>query len=261
MIKNSAYDFPNSFYDFALMPRFHDDIEVLSNLAEPEDWDYKNTTDTSKLPILKNYLTHTYQRIAEGKKIAITADENFACWNTGLITPNQEPLFILFEKNKLNGHKTYWHFSRFCRKGESYLNKFSAVPEMAHYFDDPSVLVYDTRLELRVNVDHIISDNKSRFPLNMQSMSDFLLQNAVKGAIESAKERAKRNYKTAIPQYYQGNMQLLLPLALQDASKADLALVVERFTGFYRASTCLTLDMAYNNARQLARPDRDWLEP
>jgi len=23
----------------------------------------------------------------------------------------------------------------------------------------------------------------------------------------------------------------------------------------------LTLDMAYNNARQLAKPDRDWLQP
>jgi hypothetical protein len=33
-------------------------------------------------------------------------------------------------------------------------------------------------------------------------------------------------------------------------SKADLALVVERFSDFYRAATCLTLDMAYNNARQ-----------
>ena len=42
---------------------------------------------------------------------------------------------------------------------------------------------------------------------------------------------------------------------------ADLALVVEDHVGFYRASTCLTLDMAYNNARQLARPDRDWLQP
>ncbi|HII1671176.1 TPA: DUF3825 domain-containing protein [Salmonella enterica] len=30
---------------------------------------------------------------------------------------------------------------------------------------------------------------------------------------------------------------------------------------FYRASTCLTLDMSYNNARLLARPDRDWLVP
>ena len=65
MIKNSAYEFPNSFYDFALMPKFQDCIEELRNLAEPEDWGYKNTTDTFKFPILKNYLLYTYQRIAE----------------------------------------------------------------------------------------------------------------------------------------------------------------------------------------------------
>ena len=82
-----------------------------------------------------------------------------------------------------------------------------------------------------------------------------------KGQLIQLKERAKRNYKTAIPQYYNGNIQLLLPLSLTDPAKADLALAVERFNDFYRAATCLTLDMAYNNARQLARPDRDWLAP
>lgn len=69
MIKNSAYEFPNSFYDFALMPKFQDCIEELRNLAEPEDWGYKNTTDTFKFPILKNYLLYTYQRIAEEKRL------------------------------------------------------------------------------------------------------------------------------------------------------------------------------------------------
>jgi len=51
-----------------------------------------------------------------------------------------------------------------------------------------------------------------------------------------------------------------LPLCLSDPEKADLALVVEKDPeGFYRASTCLTLDMAYSNARVLAKQDPDWL--
>lgn len=132
---------------------------------------------------------------------------------------------------------------------------------MAHYFEDPSCVVYDTRKELRSNIEHIISDNRERFPVELQIMNNYALQNIVKGAIDSVLERVKRNYKTAIPQHYDGSVQLLLPLCLTDAAKADLALVVERFHEFYRASTCLTLDMAYNNARQLARPDRDWLQP
>ena len=92
-------------------------------------------------------------------------------------------------------------------------------------------------------------------------MEDYGLQTFVKGAIDNAKERVLRNYKTAIPQYYRGKVQLLLPLCLGSPNIAELALVVEDHGEFYRASTCLTLDMAYNNARQLARPDRDWLMP
>lgn len=257
----SPYNLPDSFYDFAMMPRFDDEMEYLSSIVEPEDWEYHSTVHTESKPILHNYIKYTYRRIAEEKKVAVTKDEKFACWNTGLVTPHQEPIYILFEENKLSDRRSYWHFWRFARKGQHELNRFLTLPEMAHYFDDPSQLVYDIRKELRANIEHIIADNRMRFSSELQKMSDFALQNLVKGAIDSVIERVKRNYKTAIPQYYNGTLQLLLLLCLTDPSKADLAMVVERFHEFYRASTCLTLDMAYNNARQLARPDRDWLQP
>jgi hypothetical protein len=261
VVQNKPYDFPELFKDFAFMPKFTEDIDDLSVMAEPEDWDYKLTPSLNPHPILRNYTTYTYRRVAEEKKINVTPDEENCCWNTGLITENQEPIYALFSKNKLVGIQPYWHFWRFVRRGEWELNRFASLPEMAHYFDDPSVLVFDTRKELRVNVEHVVSDNFSRFPTDLQTMNAFGIQNLVKGAIDSAIERVKRNYKTAIPQYYAGAIQLLLPLSLTDAKKADLALVVDRFSDFYRAATCLTLDMAYNNARQLARPDRDWLSP
>jgi len=258
---NKAYDFPERFQDFVMMPKFTDDIEALSQLAEPEDWSYKNAPAAHPRPILRNYLTYTYRRVAEEKKISITPDEGSCCWNTGLITSAQEPIFILFSKNMMVGSLPYWHFWKFARKGEWEMNRFATLPEIAHYFEDPSVLVLDTRKELRVNIEHVVSENISRFPASLQSRHAFELQNLIKGAIDSAVQRVRRNYKTAVPQYYQGSVQLLLPLALTDPTHADLALVVERFSDFYRAATCLTLDMAYNNARQLARPDRDWLAP
>ncbi len=260
-VKLTPYDLPESFTDFALMPKFPDDVENLASLAEHEDWDYKHTSSPVPKPILRNYLKYTYKRIAEEKKVSVTSDEEFACWNTGLISPNQEPIYFLFEKNKFPSHPSYWHFWKFARRGEWELNKFATLPRMAHYFDDPSYLVYDTRKELRANFEHIVADNITRFPAPLQPMQQFGLVNLVKGAIDTAVERVQRNYKTAVPQYYNGTIQLLLPLSLTDPSKADLALVVERFPDFYRAATCLTLDMAYNNARQLARPDRDWLAP
>lgn len=258
---NDPYALPDSLTKFALIPKIEEQVEALAALADDEDWEYHHTTSDVPKPILRNYIKYTYKRIAEEKKVAVSPDEEFACWNTGLITENQEPIYMLFEKNKLDTRHCYWHFWKFSRKGQWELNRFPTLPEMAHYYEDPAQLVYDTRLELRPNIEHIIEDNLSRFPTPLQTMGAFGVQNILKGSIDSAVERAKRNYKTAIPQYYNATIQLLLPLSLTDPKKADLALVVEKFSGFYRASTCLTLDMAYNNARQLARPDRDWLQP
>ncbi len=147
------------------------------------------------------------------------------------------------------------------KESDRELLNFSVLPDTANYFDNPTELIYDTRCDLRVNYDHIIQDNLLRFPTSMQSMDTYQLGNLLQGTINDAKKRVKRNYKTAIPQYYNGKLQLLLPLCLQSKGIADLALVVEKENSIYRASTILTLDMAINNARLIAKPDDEWLRP
>ena len=259
--KLDALNIPEMLHEFALIPKMDEKLDELAELVEPEDWDYQRTASARPHPILFNYLRYTYNRLAEEEKIAISPDQKFACFNSGLVTPNQEEVFLLFEENLFDNRTSFWHFQRFCRRGEYQLNRFPNLPPMAHYFDDPVKLIFDTRKELRVNVEHIVAENKDRFPDLYKAMDDYQLQTFLKGAIDNAKQRVQRSYKTAIPQYYNGNIQLLLPLCMGSPSKADLALVVEDFADFYRASTCLTLDMAYNNARQLAKPDRDWLQP
>lgn len=260
-MKNDKYDLPEHFHQFAFAPKFDENIKFLSTYAEEEDWEYHNTSSESEFPILENYIKYTYKRLAEEKKISYSRDEKLACLNTGLVTRNQEPVFMVFEENKLPTTEPYWHFYKFLRKGEYELSKFNTLPEMAFYFDNPAKLVYDVKKELVANIEHIIEDNKSRFPEPYRSMNSFQLQTYINGSIQNAKERVKRNYKTAVPQYYKNNIQLLIPLCLTDPKIADLALVVEDYGQMYRASTCLTLDMAINNARQIARPDRDWLQP
>ena len=101
---------------------------------------------------------------------------------------------------------------------------------------------------------------EERFPDPFSTMDTHALQMIVRGAVDNAKERVRRNYKAAVPQFHRGKVQLLLPLCLSDPRVADLAILLARHEGVYRAATCLTLDMAYN-ARLLARPDRDWLQP
>lgn len=251
---------PEDLFEFSFISNTDGRIQDLAELCENEQWNYASTATHRPNPILFNYLRYTFSRLSEENKIEMSQDGSQATFNTGLVTPNQEPIYALFERNS-NTDKQPWYLRKWVRRGENDLIKFQSLPEMAHYFDNPAVLVFDHNKELRANIEHIIQDNKERFPTPYREMENYPLQTFIKGALDNALERVKRNYKTAIPQYYRGRVQLLLPLCLSSPQKADLALVAEDHGSFYRASTCLTLDMAYNNARQLARPDRDWLAP
>lgn len=251
---------PDDFFQFAFIPDINDRMEELATAAEPEDWEYHHTDSQHPRPVLYNYIRFTYRRLAEELKIILSEDGQYCCFNTGLVTEAQEPIYASFEANR-HPNAQPWFFKGWYRRGRWELNRFPELPDLAHYFDDPACLVLDTRKELRINVEHIIEENKERFPEPYRSMDSYALQTFLKGAIDNARERIRRSYKTAIPQYYRGQVQLLLPLCLGNPRKADLAMVVERHQTFYRASTCLTLDMAYNNARQLTKPDRDWLQP
>ena len=263
-MKNDVYDLSDNLYSFAQIPSFSTVIKDLKDMVEDEDWTYHNTPATSSYPILENYINYTYKRIAIEKKISYSKDLKYCCFDTGLITRGQgETVYMMFSENVNPAVDCYWHFSKFFKQGEHDVNKFEKLPEMAFYWDEPSKLIYDTRKDLVVNVEHIIADNKARFPSPYNAMPDYQLKMVVNGCIELTKNKLKRNYKIAVPQYFfTGNtIQLLIPLCLSSPSIADLAIVVEDYGTMYRASTCLTLDMAINNARLLARPDRDWLNP
>ena len=251
---------PDDLFDFAYIPNSQQMLDSLSALAEPENWDYQNTPSAQPKPILLSYLKHSFRRLAEEGKVVRSDNDDLVTFNTGLVTPSQESIYALFDRNTIPDRQS-WHFMRFVRRGEQALTAFSQLPELASYFTNPSVLVLDCNKELRVNVEHIVNDNKARFPAPFNAMDDFALQTFLKGAIDNAKERVKRNYKTAVPQYYSGRVQLMLPLCISAPGQANLAIIVEDHGLFYRAATCLTLDMAYNNARLLARPDKDWLKP
>lgn len=263
-MKNDMYDLGENLFDFAFIPSVTDMINDLKLLAEDEDWTYHNTASSSAYPVLENYLMNTYRRLAIEKKVAFSKDLKYSCIDTGLISKNQgETIYMLFIENSNPNHKCYWRFLKFFKQGEYEVNKFNKLPEMAFYWDDPSKLVYDPRKELVVNIEHIIVDNRMRFPAPYNTMDNYQLKMILEGCVNITKSKLKRNYKIAVPQYFfTGNtIQLLIPLCLTSPSIADLAIVVEDYGSMYRASTCLTLDMAINNARLLARPDRDWLNP
>ena len=82
--------------------------------------------------------------------------------------------------------------------------------------------------------------------------------------LQELKEKVKRNYKIAIPHWYEGKIQLLLPLVLtNEENLAELAFVIDKDKqrNIYRGKTILTMDMAYIDARLITKPDDDWLTP
>lgn len=253
-------NWPDDIFSFACIPNPDEFIQDLKDQAEPEDWGYQHSISERPNPILFNYIKYTYKRIAEEEKFVISPDGQYCCFNTGLVTASQESIYASFEANRQSDRQP-WYMKGCFRRGRWELNKFDQLPDMAHYFDDPTCLVFDTRKELRVNIEHIIEDNRDRLPDPYKSMDDYVLQTFLKGAIDNAKDRVRRTYKAAIPQYFNGKVQLLLPLCLSSPGRADVALAVERHAQFYRGSTVLTLSMAYNNARQICKPERDWLQP
>ena len=261
-------------FRFANMGAEEEWLEALAEKAEAENWAYLHSPNTCSRPILRSYLTYTFARVREESDIAEDRDKkirygsegskHYACFNTGLVTPNQEPIYALFAEQSPARDGCDWRLHSFCAKSDRpMLGKFDQLPEMADYFDDPSELIYDRKRELVLDVDHIIDDRLDRFPRVVHEADDpqAMARNLLHSAQERAVQRVNRNYKTAIPHYYQGSIQLLLPLCLVSASKADLALTVTRHGDQYRGGTVLTLDMAYNNARLLTKPDTEWLQP
>ena len=93
-----------------------------------------------------------------------------------------------------------------------------------------------------------------------QAISDYLKEVIVKHHELSAENSQQRFANTRDTLCYATNDNQDATHALLDV-KADLALVVERENKRYFGSTVLPLDWAYKNARLIARPDREWLEP
>lgn len=93
------------------------------------------------------------------------------------------------------------------------------------------------------------------------------IKSRINEATDVSLKRVKWNFKTAIPTWSPtfNTIALLLPLSLVDEGITDIALLVEQTrkgnSASYIGHTVLTLDMAYQSARLICRPDSDWLSP
>lgn len=248
-------------FDFAYCPAKR--IDELADFAAPEGWGPDNR-------ILKSYLRYLFKRIVQlarkahdgGSGRHLLLDDDVACFDTGLYTPRYESIYAKFTPNR-NADKQPWFLQGFFKGSDPELADFDSMPDRVRFFDDTRDLVFDSTLEIRANVDHILGDeeNVRRLPEELQDPARAsMTRRLFDGAVREAARRAAANYMLAVPQYFNGKIQLLLPICLLGEAP-DLALAIQREDGFYAARTCLTLEMAYNNARLIVRPEASWILP
>ena len=238
---------------------------------------------------------HEQQRIAEVDKLACfntglltpSQEEIFGVFR---LSDRYDPTSPESKANKK------WFLTKWARSGERVLTDFPELPRLASYWTSPSELIFDPQLQVQPNLDHIIRDNLNRFPVELggflgtdgvpqdvdtvpdieaeasvpvgidESEADepettvpLATRNALEGAIKHSIRLAQRSYRVAVPQYYRGRIQLMLPLYLRESGNPDLALTLERHGDWYRAATVLYPDWAYRHARLLSRPNSEWL--
>ncbi|MCL2618460.1 MAG: DUF3825 domain-containing protein [Defluviitaleaceae bacterium] len=250
--------------------RYDASIASLASTLLPEKWSYDGRADYR---ILSNYIIYTFDKLrneyseapeAERPKILYEGAEK-ACFNTGLFDKNWQPIFFYCIRNR-TPDKQPWDFQSF--QTAYTLNKLGingAELRRADYFSNPSDLVFDFRCAIIPQWDHILDEEENfrRIPENIRTLGKDACQYLITGSIERTIQRIRANYKTVIPQWFKGRIQLLIPLYLTNGDKPDLALAISKneTTMQYLGHTCLTCEMAYNNARLIARPESYWLDP
>ena len=88
--------------------KYNQKLEMLAKMAQPEKWTYKRIQDSDPYRILRNYIQFTYNRIDEENKFVESADGNFRCMNTGLLTVYNQEIVAIFAKNTMPGKIFSW---------------------------------------------------------------------------------------------------------------------------------------------------------
>jgi hypothetical protein len=241
-------------YNFMSWGDYNKRMEELASMALPEQWSFQGRNDFG---ILKNYMKYTFAKLQREAKVYI--NDKHCIFNTGLFTPYYEDIYVYAETSP--DDYADWCFKGFLTGYELGALGIADFPERADYFSDPSLLVFDWHCSVNVQYKHILEDehNKQRLPELILAANRPI--NYLKGTIDTDIKKVIANYKLAVPQYFNGKIQLLIPLYFSKEEKPDLTLVLTKMDGYYQAHTCLTMEMAYNNARLIAKPDSSWLVP
>ena len=141
-------------------------------MEDPEDWGPSNR-------ILKNYLSFSFSRAVflterdvdqtAPSNLPLVFDDDRCLFNTGLYTRRYETIYGLFEPNTKPDARLRWFLKGFFKESDPMLVSFEYLPCRVRFAEDPSELVFDYRLPIRSNIDHILGDeeNLTRIPASL----------------------------------------------------------------------------------------------
>lgn len=276
-----------------------DFVSDVAEKAMPENWGRINTPTPELSygnPVLKSYLEYTLVRLRILDKTSsgyLLREDGNVYFNTGLLNKFFRQILIaaqlIVENYELPGlgnvkfefyHNPHVIVTGHDTKFPSDSGNLLEMPKIANYFEKKEDVLYDASLEIMLNDEHIFEDGlkAGRIPMfreeyqqsknNPEAVKNLhvRVQARVQTAIQRARLLAERNHKLAVPQFWKedAEVQFLLPLYMEEAEytgKPQCALALRRSKSgnYYEGATILSLDMAYNNARLIARPDITWL--
>lgn len=101
--------------------------------------------------------------------LPLVFDDDRCLFNTGLYTRRYETIYGLFEPNTKPDARQRWFLKGFFKESDPMLVSFEYLPRHVRFAEDPSELVFDYRLPIRSNIDHILGDeeNLTRIPASL----------------------------------------------------------------------------------------------
>lgn len=261
---------PTDLFSYAYIPAWYEQLYELSQLAAPEPWRFRQPTyetPNDQNPILERYINQVFRKqsvkyncveLEEADSVFYIRND-FSCFHTGLYTRSYKAIYMCFDRNKRLNTLRKWCFKGFATNDSPWFKCVQLLPQRPAFLLRQEMTYYDPEWEIRVNVGHILDDedNVTRLPESIRTAWNLPL--LLETAVELTRRKALSDWNLAVPQMFQGRVQYLLPIHLTNMERPDLAMALSIMDGYYIGHTCLTLEMAYQNARLLARPTAGWL--
>lgn len=240
---------------------FDNKLKYLTHIAEDEKW-YYHQKDGKTFSVIFHYIIHTFDRVFQQGKINVNKDEDICVFNTGLMNNQGDEIIGVFNKSNnydsSNPFSNYWHFSTFLTENDrKFLNLSLDKPEIATYFDNYNELYFDPNIDISLNFDHFYDDNYIRLPEELKTLDKSTARIVFNGFLDHTIKKIKRNNRIPVPQFYREKIMFLIPVKILGTRTVIIA--VERLGDRYVANTVLTMEMAYNCARLINKPESNWL--